>query len=141
MLAGYSGRKLQRILGIRKWRLDDITAIKDKLVKSAESDKVVIEVLKRNLVQGYLVHAGQALAQSADTLHQAASRDAMVISGIATDKALALTAKAPTAAPQLHLHAHVAQTIAEIDARIRNITVESSEVEETEAEQKPAAKE
>lgn len=126
LLAGYTSKRMARFLNLKKWRSDEIVKIKERAVKELEADGAWTEVVKANLTKGYLLHAGAALVQSAEKLSEASSAQAMVVSGIAVDKALALGQKGPMP-PQQHLHLHVSKTLAEIESRMATLAGSGSD--------------
>lgn len=122
LLAGYSGKTIRRMLNLNRGQFKDIEAIKAQAAKNLQRDEIWLEAVKGQLAKAFITHAGNALAQSADTLGDASSLQAMTVAAIAVDKSLLLKGKNPLQPPQLHIHAHVAKTIDDLEARIRDLT-------------------
>jgi len=131
LTAGYNGTQLGRYLNLDRWRTDEIEEIYKKAERELQNDTVWIEAAKMHLTKGFLQHAAAALIQSADTLTGASALQAATIAGIATDKALALTGKAPQQAPQTHLHLHVTKQLEEIESKLKMLTSEPEGGKET----------
>jgi hypothetical protein len=100
----------------------DIEKFKEEMSRRLQNDQVWIDALKHELSKQLLTNARDALVHTNAELPKASALQAATIVGISLDKHLALTGKSPQQPVQLHLHAHVAKQIEDIDRKIFELT-------------------